>query len=156
EGRSLSRADKAQCKIGASAPEVSSPYSKADGNLLQGKIQTSRQSAFSVSTVSLLAGARRFAEHDIHIRALAHAQQLGRGAAIGSDLEISHAAHDSEDFTGRALRIGVFDLANLTLAHNNLESTGILLKQHGGILRRDIGDEIAEPIDFQHDATQRV
>jgi hypothetical protein len=93
--------------------------------------------------------------HHVHFTSLARAQQLKSGSAIGSDFEKTHAAENPEDFTGRAFGIVRADARRRRLGSNrDLERGRIEAEKLGRILWRDVGDEIAKAIDFQHYSAQ--
>src|SRR5262249_23509981 len=107
---------------------------------------------------SLLPVAGRSGAFERHadIRALADAQLLCGGTTIRGNLQKSHASQNAKDFAGCALRVRSFDLVDPALAHNNLELWRFRLKQHRDILRREVGDQVAEAIHFQYDSANRA
>src|SRR5208282_2302436 len=91
----------------------------------------------------------------VDFTALARAQQLERGSAISRDLQKTHAAQDSEDLAGTALRIVDADASRLRLVSNrDLECGRSGPEKLWRILRSDVGDEIAETIHLQDHAPQ--
>src|SRR5712692_6956378 len=93
---------------------------------------------------------------DTYIAALACTYRLRGRAAIGSDLQVTHASQDPENLAGCALRVVHLDFRDLVLAHKNLERRRLCFEQHGSVLRGDIGDQIAETVHFQHHTAQHV
>src|SRR5581483_2681922 len=95
-------------------------------------------------------------QHNFHFAALAGFHQLRGAAPIGSNFKIAHAAEQAEDLARPAFRIGAVDLSNLLCSNHDLEAGGLCLKEHGRILRGDVGNQVSEAIDFQDHSAQGV
>src|SRR5205807_566711 len=93
-------------------------------------------------------------KHDVDVTAFAAFYELGGGAPIAGYFKVAHAAKDSENLARSSLCVSVSDLRDLLLANHNLERTLLHAENHGRILRRDVGDEIAEAVYLKNYTSQ--
>ena len=82
--------------------------------------------------------------------ALASANDLRGGGAIGGDLQVPHAPQNAEHLVRRTLSIVGVNLGNLVLAHPNFARGWVCLKQRGHVLRGEVGNDVSEPVHPQN------
>src|SRR5579862_1091491 len=86
-----------------------------------------------------VAGRSRALQRNDDLAAFSASHNLGGGATIGRDLQVSHAAQNTENLTRRAFRVVGQNGRDLIFAYDDLEGRRLCSKEHGSILRGDVG-----------------
>jgi len=111
-----------------------------------------------ISTVEQLQEKQRIAaaEGDDYFVSFTSSGQLGRGSAIGSDFQKAHTSENAKNLSRATLGVGTVDFSDLAAADDNLEPRRLSSKEHGSVLRSDVGNDVSEAVNFQYHSAQPV
>jgi len=99
-------------------------------------------------TMAVLTGSGGVTQNDGYISPFTRPCQLSGGSAVRGNFQKSHTAENAKHLSGSAFRVDGVHLADLMVADQNLKSFCSRCEKRWGVLRRDVSDEVSEPVDF--------